>query len=208
MFDAQRKPNLTTYSENLKTPKDAFQLLLTQAVADKIICYTNKHAESDDEWTELSQNEFWAFLAELIVIGTQKSRKRSVSSLWGSDYFIRVPFYSTVMSRNRFSQIWHHIRFDDPETRGSKVAATGDRFMALREVFEDMRLNAMKAYDPSHTITVDERLIPFRGKCSFKVYMPSKPSKYGIKLWVAADAENSYGYNMQVYFGGKIITFF
>jgi len=38
----------------------------------------------------------------------------------------------------------------------------------------------------------------FRGKCLFHLFVKSKPGKYGIKLWVAADAKNFYACNMQV----------
>ncbi|KAJ8384617.1 hypothetical protein AAFF_G00200540 [Aldrovandia affinis] len=31
--------------------------------------------------------------------------------------------------------------------------------------------------------------------------MPSKPGKYGIKIWVACDAQSSYAWNLQVYTG-------
>ena len=31
--------------------------------------------------------------------------------------------------------------------------------------------------------------------------MPSKPAKYGIKIWVACDAQSSYAWKMQVYAG-------
>lgn len=37
-------------------------------------------------------------------------------------------------------------------------------------------------YNPGLEVTVDERLAPFRGCCSFKVYIPSKPGKYGRKI--------------------------
>ncbi|KAL6465955.1 hypothetical protein MHYP_G00260880 [Metynnis hypsauchen] len=43
-------------------------------------------------------------------------------------------------------------------------------------------------YNPGPEVTVDERLVPFRGHCSFKVYIPSKPGKYGIKIWEYAGA--------------------
>ncbi|XP_053286688.1 piggyBac transposable element-derived protein 4-like [Pleuronectes platessa] len=39
------------------------------------------------------------------------------------------------------------------------------------------------------------------GRCPFRQYMPSKPAKYGIKLWVACDARSSYAWKMQVYTG-------
>ncbi|KRX80363.1 PiggyBac transposable element-derived protein 4, partial [Trichinella sp. T6] len=43
----------------------------------------------------------------------------------------------------------------------------------------------VRVYNPSENVTVDERLYPFKGRCQFRQYMPKKPSKYGIKFWVA-----------------------
>jgi len=34
------------------------------------------------------------------------------------------------------------------------------------------------------TVCVDKQLALFRGRCPFKVYIPSKPGKYEIKIWV------------------------
>ncbi|XP_037552794.1 piggyBac transposable element-derived protein 4-like, partial [Nematolebias whitei] len=56
-------------------------------------------------------------------------------------------------------------------------------------------------FNPGPEVTVDERLLPFRGKCPFRQYMPSKPGKYGIKIWAACDAKTSYAWNLQIYIG-------
>ena len=48
---------------------------------------------------------------------------------------------------------------------------------------------------------MDEQLVAFRGRCRFKQYIPSKPGKYGLKVWVACDAKTSYALKMQVYMG-------
>lgn len=45
-------------------------------------------------------------------------------------------------------------------------------------------------YNPGHNVTFDECLEPFRG-CPFKQYIPSKPAKYGIKIWAAFDVRTS-----------------
>ena len=52
----------------------------------------------------------------------------------------------------------------------------------------------------AHT-TTDEQLVVFRGKCPLCVFIKSKPGKYGIKFWVAADGKNFYTCSMQVYTG-------
>jgi len=46
------------------------------------------------------------------------------------------------------------------------------------------------AYAPNEHITIDKQLVVLRGKCLFRMFIQSKPGKYGIKLWVAADAKN------------------
>lgn len=58
-------------------------------------------------------------------------------------------------------------------------------------------------YNPGPNVTVDEQLMPFRGRCPFRQYIPSKPAKYGIKIWAACDAASSYAWNLQVYTGKR-----
>uniref|UniRef100_A0A669F538 PiggyBac transposable element-derived protein domain-containing protein n=1 Tax=Oreochromis niloticus TaxID=8128 RepID=A0A669F538_ORENI len=50
-------------------------------------------------------------------------------------------------------------------------------------------------------ICVDEQLVPFRGRCDFKQYIPTKPAKYGLKIWAVCDVETSYAWRLQVYTG-------
>ena len=50
-------------------------------------------------------------------------------------------------------------------------------------------------------MTVDEQLVCFRGRCPFKQYIPSKPAKYGIKIWTICASTCYYAWIMQVYTG-------
>ena len=44
-------------------------------------------------------------------------------------------------------------------------------------------------------------MIPFQGRSSLKQYLPMKPIKRGIKVWVRADSHNGYFSQFQVYTG-------
>ena len=44
--------------------------------------------------------------------------------------------------------------------------------------------NCCKHYAMSAYVTIDEQLIPFRWRCGFRQYMPKKPDKYGMKLFL------------------------
>ena len=50
-------------------------------------------------------------------------------------------------------------------------------------------------------ISIDEGLLKFNGRLSFKQYMPMKPDKFGIKVWMLADAGNYYVPPFQIYLG-------
>ncbi|XP_071210173.1 piggyBac transposable element-derived protein 4-like, partial [Salvelinus alpinus] len=75
------------------------------------------------------------------------------------------------------------------------------KLAAIREVWEKWVERLPYLYNPGPEVTVDEQLVPFKGRCPFRQYMPSKPAKYGIKIWVPCDAQSSYAWKIQVYTG-------
>jgi hypothetical protein len=107
------------------------------------------------------------------------------------------------MSRVRFQAILRCLRFDDRATRDQRKEQTGNKAEAIQEVFDLFAAQCKKSFIPSSFITVDEHLCLYRGRCGFKVYIPSKPGKYGIKIWCAVDCENGYLVNLQIYTGKK-----
>lgn len=44
-------------------------------------------------------------------------------------------------------------------------------------------------------------LLGFRGRCGFRQYIPSKPNKYGIKLFSLVDSKMFYTLNLELYVG-------
>ena len=51
-----------------------------------------------------------------------------------------------------------------------------------------------KNYKPSAEVCIDKQLISFPGRCPFRQYLPSKPDKYGIKLFLLVDCNIGYVY--------------
>ncbi|GFO38315.1 PiggyBac transposable element-derived protein 4-like protein [Plakobranchus ocellatus] len=90
----------------------------------------------------------------------------------------------------RFSSLLNHLRFGDKATRSARRAR--DVFAPIRELWDLFHTNLGKHYVAGQNITVDEQLVPFRGRCSFIQYMPSKPDKYGLKFFWASDAASNY----------------
>ncbi|CAI5669656.1 unnamed protein product [Oreochromis niloticus] len=75
-------------------------------------------------------------------------------------------------------------------------AEPGQGTWELRQEDDDAGRAASGVHDPGR-----DRGHGAVGRCPFRQYMPSKPARYGIKIWVACDARSSYAWKMQVYTG-------
>jgi hypothetical protein len=102
------------------------------------------------------------------------------------------------MSLQRFKFFLRFIRFDDRQHRNKS-----DRLAPIRYVFERFTKQLPRHFIPSENLTIDEQLVPFRGRCSFVQYMPKKPVKYGLKFWVLSDANSRYVLSIDLYTGKK-----
>ena len=71
----------------------------------------------------------------------------------------------------------------------------------MRPVITAISESFLNSYNPHHHLSIDEAMIPFKGRSSLKQYIPNKPTKRGIKVWVRADALNGYVSALQVYVG-------
>ena len=52
-----------------------------------------------------------------------------------------------------------------------------------------------EVYVPHKEVAIDEAIIKFTGRSSLKQYLPMKPIKRGIKVWVLGDRSNRYFWN-------------
>lgn len=129
-------------------------------------------------------------------MGSHNSNSEILASLWQKNSF---PLYRAAMSLKRFSDISRYIRFDQQASREKRCAT--DKAAPISEIFEMLNANLRQNYRPRENITVDEQLFPFRGRTKFTQYIPSKPAKYGIKLWWVCDAKSYYPLTGQIYTG-------
>ncbi|XP_069949960.1 piggyBac transposable element-derived protein 4-like [Cherax quadricarinatus] len=80
-----------------------------------------------------------------------------------------------------------------PSTSGVANRNTPDRndlLYKIREVFMYLKQKFSVYFYPFKNIVVDESLILFKGRLSFKQYIPSKHNRFGIKLFVMCDCES------------------
>nr|CAH7717465.1 unnamed protein product [Callosobruchus chinensis] len=66
--------------------------------------------------------------------------------------------------------------------------------------------NCTGNYKPSAYLCIDEQLVGFRGRCLFRIYMPNKPNKYGMKIVMLCDVATKYVLNASPYLGKSTNT--
>lgn len=138
-----------------------------------------------------------AYYGLLLLAGVFRSHGECMTELW-NDYDGR-PIFRATMSLKRFKVINRCIRFDDRETR--LRSEDRDKLAPIRKIFEKWVYRQKLSYKLGKNVTVDEQLVPFRGRCPFTQYIPSKPAKYGMKIWILCDSETYYAYNLEMYIG-------
>lgn len=77
-------------------------------------------------------------------------------------------------------------------------------FQTLRYIWDLFIVNCKQRFVPNDCVTIDEQLLPFRGRCKFLQYTPSKPAKYGIKIFWLCDARVPYAFDGIVYSGRQL----
>lgn len=88
--------------------------------------------------------------------------------------------FRLTINYQRFLFLLRCLTFDDRATRAERMQI--DNLAAVREICDVLQAKFREAYTPGENVTIDEQLIGFRGRFKGKVYMPSKPNKYGIKI--------------------------
>ncbi|XP_022099221.1 piggyBac transposable element-derived protein 4-like [Acanthaster planci] len=136
-----------------------------------ILQHTNAHGamKRGREWVNVALMELHSVPGLLLYLGVTKSGHERVRSFWQQGFFSR-PLCLATMSGTRFQDILAMLCFDDRKTRSQRKVS--DKFAPIREIFDMFAQACRRYFSPSESVTIDEQLVAFRGKCSFKQYMP------------------------------------
>lgn len=192
-------------ARNAVTAIDSWKIFFTNEMIDKIVANTNRFLERirpnftrERDCLNTTSEEMLAFFGLLYYAGLLKSSKVDLSDLWKKS-MLSPPIFRMVMSVNRFKLLLRALRFDNINDRQERRQM--DKMAPIRELFEEFVQQCTDAYSPGTNCTIDEMLIGFYGRCPFKQYIPSKPDKYGIKVFALVSSENFFTVKMEVYCG-------
>ncbi len=172
-----------------------------------IVEQTNLYAEEVmtgekyDKWNPITTQELQAYFGFCILMGI--NTLPSIEDYWKKNPVYHYAPIADRISRERFREISRYLHFTDNATLAPRASPEYDRLGKIRPVLEYLELRFSEVFTPGKDLAVDEAMIKFQGRSSMKQYMPKKPTKRGIKVWVLADSDNGYFCRLQVYTGKK-----
>ena len=202
------KPKLVSSSSFAlsQSMSELFKKFLDSEIVDRIVRFTNirlrAKAHGLDEnkakfFAELSRTELYAYFGLLLLFGVTKKSGIDVHEMWSNDSVHHLDYASAAMTRERFKILTANLIFDNLELR----TASHSKFSKMSEIFNIFKSNISTPLVPGASLCIDEQLFAFRGRCSFRQFMPSKPAKYGLKYWSLVDVQSSYVMNIDIYLG-------
>lgn len=206
-FDGTPGPNHTLLPGSSEI--DYFKLLLNDEMIDEIRQNTNKYAEfvavkkkkSDGDWRPIEDNyEMWAFISILLIMSLV--RMSQLRDYWSSNEILGHEMIKKIMPRNRFFKLLQYFHVSDKEKELGRDHPDFNIFQKLEPLNEKLKINYRKSFHPYKEMAVDEALIKYKGRLGIVQYMPLKPAKRGIKVWMLCTSYLGYVYNFNIY-GGK-----
>ena len=188
-FNILRQRSGPVRGSRIATPRDAFEFLITRDIIDEVIHCTNLEgrrmaAARRKDWKKFDYEEFVAFIGLTLLAGVEKNWDVAVRELFSDA--LQNPMYRATKAVRRYEDIQKLLRFDDKRVRAVRLKT--DHMAAFRHIWELFLSNCRTTFIPSECVTIDEQLVPFRGRCKFKQNMPIKLAKYGIKIFWWCDS--------------------
>lgn len=91
----------------------------------------------------------------------------------------------------------------DPDAEVERGQPGYDKLQKVRPLITLLSEQIEAQYNLSRDVAIDEAMIPFKGRLSFKQYIKAKPTKRGIKVFVLAEPSTGYEYRFNIYTGKR-----
>uniref|UniRef100_A0A667WLN7 PiggyBac transposable element-derived protein domain-containing protein n=1 Tax=Myripristis murdjan TaxID=586833 RepID=A0A667WLN7_9TELE len=157
-----------------------FDAELLDTIVQQSNLYCTQKKKNPNSALRLDQNELEQFIGTVVymsVLHLPRSRM-----YWSSE--CRLVPVADVMSRDRWEEIKKFIHFND----NSNMEANNDKLFKIRPIVDSL-LQKFQSLPQDQMLSIDEQMVPFKGRSSLKQYIPKKPHKWGYKIFVLCDTK-------------------
>ena len=171
------------------SPLQLLQLFLPPSLMEEFAQHTN--AAAPHGFRPATAPELYAFLGAHLFMGIDRLPR---TTMYWSDTFGN-PFLTSRFSRDRFKQL---LRFFRVTAQEDGVAAR-DPLPHVRSLAAKLNASFTAHASPSQNLTLDEAMAAYKGRSPIKQYIPSKPHKWGYKIYCLCSED--YLLRFEVYEG-------
>lgn len=185
-------PELPKSNHGEVTPYTLFKLFVTTEMLQDVATESNRYSvETTGVSINTTANDIEQVIGMYFYMGLAKMP--NVRVYWESE--TKYEPVCGVMARDRFLKLLRLLHFQNEAT--ATEAEKLDKLWKLRKWCTALRDNFLQI-PPYENQSVDEIIVPFKGRSALRVYMPKKPHKWGFKLW-GRSSSNGFIHDFDIY---------
>ncbi|KAK3800735.1 hypothetical protein RRG08_003140 [Elysia crispata] len=148
--------------------------------SETLVAETNLYAAQciavlpTSSWCNTCVEEMRAFLCMQIMFGI-RDRPRLV--YWSEDKRFHDAFISSIVTINRFKNISQYFHCGDTANAPTRDQQGFDPLFKVRNIINTTQATFRAHFQAQRELNVDAAMVGFKGRLSFKQYMPVKPIK-------------------------------
>ena len=189
-----------------------FQLFFSDLLIQNIAKETNRYAEQIignstarrnsrfKNWTATSASEISVYLAIIIIQGIVK--KPNLEWYWTKRQSVGTPFFANVMSYARFTLLKKFFHFEEMECTED---CPNRKLQKIWPIYCHLNRRFAEMLTPQRDISIDESLLLYKGRLSWRQYIPSKRARFGIKSYLLCESNSGYIWKSIIYTGKDTI---
>ena len=211
-FPFTANPGVKVHLLDRSCPLSILKTFLTDKLMDDIVSHTNRYAELIKSlpqvqermeatqrslftlWKDLTVDELWVYISIQVLMGIV--HKPNIHLYWSGNHLVNTPIFSRLMRRDRFEQIRKMLHFTNPLSEDPQ-----DSLSKLNTFLDSLRETFRANYKPEKHLAVDEYLSLWKGRLKFRMYIPSKRERYGIKIYMLCESDTGYLVDFIIYTG-------
>ena len=129
------------------------------------------------DWKTVTKDEMYVVLALFMLMGI--IQKPTLRSYFSKNFIFATPIFGFIPSMDRFESSCNFMHFINNDHVGTYKGPS--KLFKTSPVLSHLNTNFHILYLPGQNFAIDESLTLWRGRLSFRQYIPLKSSKFGIR---------------------------
>ena len=210
------------FDQNTTHPIDYFKLFFTDSIIDHIVKCTNDYAHIainkkcrtkpnyvDPLWSldgsdNLSSEELHAYLGCCVIFSVNPSRQ--LRHIFSSEPFLNNMEIHQIFTLCHFTKTSNYLCVSDKSLEPPRDSDAYDKMFKIRPIVEHLNKMFPQYFHYSGHVVLDKSTVAMKNRDNCKQYNPSKPAKWGWKVWSLCDGndiEKPYLLSFSPYLGKK-----